>query len=174
MRRRYHEVPELNTTSTADISFMLLVFFLVTTSMGADKALRRQLPPQETPKVEQRDISRRHVLEVRLDAADRLYCDGQPVTADALRSRVESFVASQPAGRPMIIVESDPQTTYGSYFAAQDAIVGAYRTLRRKMALQHYGHSLSRCSETERAAIMARYPLRISERRPVAEKGGLP
>ncbi len=44
-KNRHREVPTLNTTSTADISFMLLIFFLVTTSMGADKGIRRELPP---------------------------------------------------------------------------------------------------------------------------------
>ena len=53
IRRKNHNVPGLNTTSTADISFMLLIFFLVTTSMDVDKGLSRQLPPPEPPKKEQ-------------------------------------------------------------------------------------------------------------------------
>ena len=47
IRRKQHETPGLNTTSTADISFMLLIFFLVTTSMDVDKGLLRQLPAPE-------------------------------------------------------------------------------------------------------------------------------
>ena len=46
-RRHREPVPELNTSSTADISFMLLVFFLVTSSMDSDKGLATQLPPPE-------------------------------------------------------------------------------------------------------------------------------
>ena len=52
--RGQREIPELNTTSTADISFMLLVFFLVTSSMDSDKGLRRQLPPP--PQEEQQPV----------------------------------------------------------------------------------------------------------------------
>ena len=50
IKRRKHIVPELNTTSTADISFMLLTFFLVTTSMDVDRGLVRQLPPLDNDK----------------------------------------------------------------------------------------------------------------------------
>ena len=53
IRRKQHETPGLNTTSTADISFMLLIFFLVTTSMDVDKGLLRQLPSPEPQKKEQ-------------------------------------------------------------------------------------------------------------------------
>ena len=53
LRRRHREVPGLNTTSTADISFMLLVFFLVTSSMDSDKGLGRKLPPVDEQQQEQ-------------------------------------------------------------------------------------------------------------------------
>jgi len=49
LKNRQRRVPELNTTSTADISFMLLILFLVTTSMDIDKGLSRQLPPPTPP-----------------------------------------------------------------------------------------------------------------------------
>ena len=57
LRRRKNEVPGLNTTSTADISFMFLIFFLVTTSMFVDKGVVRKLPPKEKDKQEQKDLA---------------------------------------------------------------------------------------------------------------------
>ena len=87
-RRNNREIPELNTTSTADISFMLLVFFLVTSSMGADSGLSRKLAPIDNQTEERQDISRSNVLQVRIDADDRLYCDGQPVSQQQLRQQV--------------------------------------------------------------------------------------
>ena len=68
-RRRHREVPELNTTSTADISFMLLVFFLVTSSMDADKGMGRMLPPVNDQQ-EQRDISRSDILQLSIAGID--------------------------------------------------------------------------------------------------------
>jgi biopolymer transport protein ExbD len=163
IRRRHRDVPELNTTSTADISFMLLVFFLVTSSMDSDKGLGRKLAPIDDEHQEQRDISRDNVLMVRIDAADRLYCDDQPVTHEELQQQVESFVASRQTERYVVGVETDRKTSYNAYFQMQDAVVAAFRSLRDKMARHEYGHPFSACSDEERQSIMDRYPQRISE-----------
>ncbi|MBO4462717.1 MAG: biopolymer transporter ExbD, partial [Prevotella sp.] len=79
-RRRNREVPQLNTTSTADISFMLLIFFLVTSSMDSDKGLTSQLPPPEdTTEQQEQEVKKRNVLELRLDADDVLTCNGEAI-----------------------------------------------------------------------------------------------
>lgn len=163
IRRRHRDVPELNTTSTADISFMLLVFFLVTSSMDSDKGLGRKLAPLDEQQQEQRDINRSNVLEVKIDANDVLYCDDKVVTHEELQLQVESFVASRQTDQHVIAVETNRQTSYNAYFEMQNAIVRAYRELREKMARQQYGHSFAQCSDAERDAIKARYPQRISE-----------
>ena len=74
IRRKQHETPGLNTTSTADISFMLLIFFLVTTSMDVDKGLLRQLPSPEPQKKEQQQsvVDKANLMELRLTAGDTL------------------------------------------------------------------------------------------------------
>lgn len=91
IKHRHRAIPELNTTSTADISFMLLVFFLVTSSMTSDKGLGRKLPPIDEHQQEQRDVNRSNVLEVKLDANDILYCDGQQVTISSCNSRLKTL-----------------------------------------------------------------------------------
>ncbi|MBR6190339.1 MAG: biopolymer transporter ExbD, partial [Prevotella sp.] len=80
IRRKHRDIPELNTTSTADISFMLLVFFLVTSSMDSDKGLGRKLAPLDEQQVEMRDVHRSDVLQIRIDERDSLYCDDKAVT----------------------------------------------------------------------------------------------
>ena len=163
LRRRHREVPGLNTTSTADISFMLLVFFLVTSSMDTDKGLGRKLPPVDEQQQEQQDINRSNVLQVRLDSHDSLFCDDRPVTLAELQQQVESFVASRQSDRHIIAVQADRQTSYNAYFEMQNAVVTAYQSLRDKMARQQYGHAFKLCTQEERQAIMQRYPQRISE-----------
>ena len=162
-RRKQRSVPELNTTSTADISFMLLVFFLVTSSMDTDKGLGRRLPPVDEQQQEQQDISRSNVLQIRIDADDHLFCNDSTVTLQELTAQVESFVASRQTDRHMIAVETDRKTSYDAYFEMQNAVVAAYRSLREKKARQKYGHSLRDCSQEERETIMQRYPQRIAE-----------
>ena len=71
-------VPELNSSSTADISFILLIFFLTTTSMDTDRGLARRLPPPPEDNVEQDDtkVKERNVLQVRINAMDELMIVG--------------------------------------------------------------------------------------------------
>ena len=127
--RRKRDVPELNTTSTADISFMLLVFFLVTSSMDVDKGLGRKLSPMDDERQEQQDIQRSNVLQVRIDADDALYCDGQAVTLAQLQEQVESFLASRVTKQYVIAVETDANSSYNAYFEMQNAIVAAHKKL---------------------------------------------
>lgn len=132
IRRKHRDVPELNTTSTADISFMLLVFFLVTSSMDSDKGLGRKLSAMDDPaQQEVQDIHRSNVLQLRIDASDSLYCDSRPVTLAEMQQQVESFLASRQTENYVLNVETDRQTSYDAYFEMQNAIVAAYKKLGR-------------------------------------------
>lgn len=194
--RRRRRVPMLNTTSTADISFMLLTFFLVTTSMDSDKGLARQLPPPPQPNEEREvNVNQRNVLNVSLDADDRLTCDGKPVTLAQLKAQVMDFVENRNnlptlpekqtvqisllgpcsiTSRHVISVQADAQTSYDAYFNMQNTIVAAYNQLRDQLARRRFGHSLGECRQAEREAVAQYYPQRISEAEPThgPEKGG--
>ena len=192
-RRQRREVPGLNTTSTADISFMLLIFFLVTSSMDTDKGLSRQLPPPEdsTEEVEV-EVKHRNVLALELDAHDQLTCNGEPIGYEELTRRVEEFVANRNdapelpeksqrevhlmglvsvSDRHVITIKADRLTTYNAYFEMQNAIVRGYHNLRNELARSRFGRSYAQCSDEERDAIALVYPQRISEDMP-AEEGG--
>lgn len=127
--RQQREIPELNTTSTADISFMLLVFFLVTSSMDTDHGLGRKLSPMDDHRQEQRDINRSNVLQISIDDNDVLSCDGKTVTLDELRQQVESFLVSRQTTNYALSVETGRHTSYNAYFEMQNSIVAAYRKL---------------------------------------------
>jgi len=189
-------VPELNTTSTADISFMLLIFFLMTSSMDTDKGLPRQLPPPDESKTEQEMlVKERNVMALRLDADGRMTADGEPITAEALTARVAEFVANvadDPAlpekserevhllgrqrvsDRHIITIQAHRHTSYDAYFQMQNAIVAGYNQLRNRLACQHFGHPYAECSVEQREAIALVYPQRVSEQMPEGEdeKGG--
>ena len=94
-RKKNREVPQLNTTSTAELSFMLLIFFLVTSSMDTDKGLTSQMPPPEdTTEQQEQEVKKRNVMELQIDAADVLTCNGETISYDELTNRVEDFVAN--------------------------------------------------------------------------------
>lgn len=193
-RRRRHGFPQLNTTSTADISFMLLTFFLVTTSMDTDKGLQRQLPPMPEQQ-EEREVSvkERNVMNVSIDDNDILRCDGKVVGVGELTAKVEAFVANksnsatmpeksvrdipplgrcQVADKHVISVKASANASYDAYFHMQNAIVAAYNHLRNQLAQSRFGHSYGECSPEERAAIAKCYPERISEAEPDGGREG--
>ena len=142
---------------------MLLVFFLVTSSMDSDKGLGRKMAPLDEQQQEQQDIHRSDVLQIRIDERDSLYCDDEAVTLMQLQHQVESFVASRQTDRYIIAVQTARTTSYDAYFEMQNAVVAAYRSLRDKMARQKYGCAFSQCTESQQEAIKQRYPQRISE-----------
>ncbi len=196
-RRKRRDIPLLNTTSTADISFMLLIFFLVTSSMDTDKGLPRQMPPPNNSEEEvDVEMKSRNVLALRLDAHDQLTCNDEPISNDELTRRVQEFVANkdnapnlpeksrrevhmmgscQVSDRHIITVEADRLTSYNAYFEMQNAIVRGYALLRDELARQQFGHGLAQCSQEERDALAMVYPQRISERMAeTQEEGGQP
>ena len=162
-RKRYRQqIPELNTTSTADISFMLLIFFLVTSSMDTDKGLLRQMPPPPIENQQPRDVNKDHVVQVEIDGHDRLTCDGKEVTTKELTNEVLAMAQLNPTGH-VVTVQADRETSYEAYFRMQEAIVKAYYTLRDDYARKQYGHGFEACNAEERTQVTERYPQRISE-----------
>ena len=127
--RRRGEVPSLNTSSTADISFMLLIFFLVTSSMDAGKGLSRQLPPPPQDEEQVADIQREDIMTVVLDADGRLTLNDDTVSLGQLQKEITRFAAVNPKHR-VVAIKTAPETKYDAYFQLQNAIVAAYRPLK--------------------------------------------
>ena len=169
-RRRFEQIPELNTSSTADISFMLLIFFLVTSSMDTDKGLLRQLPPPPQEQQPPQDVKKDHVLQITLDASDQLSIDGTLLTPKQLKEQIVEFVASDRTDH-VISIRTDRATTYEAYFRMQNAIVAAYNQLREKYARERYGKGYDELVQEQRDEVNQYYPQRISESKP-SEEGG--
>lgn len=162
--RKRHSVPGLNTTSTADISFMLLIFFLVTTSMDSDKGLSRQLPPPDPDDQEKlKDIDKTKVLTIHLTGNDNVTIDEKPAKInDALRKDVRHFIIEK--GKEHIIeLQVDRNADYESYFHLQNQLVRAYKELRDAASQKKYGKTFNQCNDDEREVILEVYPQRIQE-----------
>ena len=125
-RKRYRQqIPELNTTSTADISFMLLIFFLVTSSMDTDKGLLRQMAPPPQQEEQLTNINKDCVLQVELDAHDQLTCNGKVVTPTQLREEVRTMAsvnreghvyAQKHFGKHYVACNSEERTAINEYY----------------------------------------------------------
>ena len=174
LHRDRRTVPQLNTTSTADISFILLVFFLIMTSMDADKGLQRMLPPMaDETQQEAADVERGNVLSLTITEDNRLTADGKPIDKDEVRRRVMSFVSQATDRRNHVIaLDIDRKASYEVYFNVQNEIVAAYNELRNGYAIKRYGRAYAVCTPEQRAAVRAYYPQRITETPAATEEGG--
>jgi len=192
-QRIRRDIPELNTTSTADISFMLLIFFLVTSSMDTDKGLPRQLPPAPNDtEIQETIVKERNVLVVSISETNKLTVGNEQVTPEQLTEHVARFVANEAndpslpemstrqlhllgtrpvSDRHIINIQAHRNASYDTYFLMQNAIVAGYQQIRNKLANSSFGHSYNQCSQEERDVINLVYPQRISEDRPKIEGG---
>ncbi len=188
MAKSKRSVPGINSSSTADIAFILLIFFLVTTSMDTDRGLARQLPPppqEQDP--EDIIVKERNVLAVRLNANNQLMCGSDYIDVNELRARAKEFITN-PTDDPnlpekhakqiaffgnvmvtdkhVISVQNDRGTSYKAYFNVQNELIAAYNELRNELALSQFNKKYNECSEEEQDAIREYYPQKISEAEP--------
>ena len=189
MGKRKRKVPGINASSTADIAFMLLIFFLITTSMDTDRGLARRLPPPPENEKQKDDIivKERNVLQIRLNKDDQLMIGGEWSDIKQLREKAKEFIAN-PKDDPnmpekhaktlpffgnvmitekhVISVQNDVGTSYDAYFQVQNQLVAAYNELRDELAKAQFGKPLAECTEEQKEAISDYYPQKISEAEP--------
>ena len=193
MAKKKKKMPGLNTSSTADISFMLLIFFLVTTSMDTDMGLARRLPNPPDPDQEdaQVDIKARNILYVRLNSAGQLWIEDETTRGygefGELRQRVKEFVKNEQnyskwpekhvknidllgrcfvTDKHVISVQTDRGTPYNAYFQVQNELVAAYNELRNEISKEKFHREYQYLSDDEKKAIREYYPQNISEAEP--------
>jgi len=162
--RKRHKVPGVNTTSTADISFMFLIFFLVTTSMYVDKGIMRQLPPKDKKEKEQKEmvVAKENLMTLKLDAKGVLTVNDSILHFADLKPRMEDFITLR-GKEHLIVIDADPNCNYENYFKLQNTIAEAYNDVREAAAKKDFGHELSRLTSFDRDSVMMRYPQRIAE-----------
>ena len=164
-----HKVPSLNTTSTADISFMLLIFFLVTTSMDVDKGLTRQLPPYHEQRQQmETDVNKNNLMNLKVTPENQILLNDKPFPIQQLRREAERFILS--VGKAHLIsISMDPNSSYNTYFQMQNELVIAYREVRDRLARKRFGRPFAQCRQAEKDQIRAVCPQRIAE---IYDQGG--
>lgn len=164
IRRKQRETPGLNTTSTADISFMLLIFFLVTTSMDVDKGLLRQLPSPEPQKKEQQQtvVDKANLMALRLTAGDTLLVNDKPMKVSQLKEETIRFV-HRLGKKHLISIESDRDADYNLYFQMQNQLMEAYSQLRNETAQKKYHRDYALLNNDQKEQVRNLCPQRITE-----------
>ena len=189
MARKKRGCPEINSSSTADMAFLLLIFFLITTSMDTDRGLARRLPepPQENQKTEDKDIKERNILQVFVNFNDQLMCGSDYVCLEQLRDKAKEFIANPYNDEKLpekvavevpffgtqmvtkfhvISLRCDRGTSYKAYIAVQNELVAAYNELRNELAQSKWQKNYADLNEEQQEAIRQIYPQVISEAEP--------
>ena len=154
MARR--EAPEVNAGSMADIAFLLLIFFLVTTTIGVDQGINRLLPRyEEQPQAP--TINERNILTVLVNKDNQLLVEDKIVEISDLRKTAIEFIENNGKGQcsycvgkkdpnssdspqqAVISLNNDGQTSYETYIAVQNELVAAYNFLRDRECKKRYG-----------------------------------
>lgn len=165
---------EVNAGSMADIAFLLLIFFLVTTTIVEDKGVLVKLPPwsDEPPDIQQ--LKTRNVYSVLVNAQNQLLVRGEPADLETLRENAKEFIMN-PEKRPdmaekptkaIVSMKNDRGTKYATYLEVYNEIKGAYNELRNEEANKRHGRDYEFCSRDERRDIRNMIPLVISEAEP--------
>jgi len=159
MARR--EVPEVNAGSMADIAFLLLIFFLVTTTIEKDSGIARTLPPIDDTQ-EDVNIRKRNLLIINVNKDDQLLVNEEPMALEDLRQAAIDFIdnggapqgtadycdfcrglrdpkSSDNPDKAIISLQNDRLTSYKMYIAVQNELVAAYNELRNRESQRLYG-----------------------------------
>lgn len=185
------KTPEVNSSSTADMAFLLLCFFMMTTTMDQDKGLQRRLPPMPDPKHQQKnqDINRRNIVIVKINSQDRILVGNRPMMVAEIREEIKRFIQN-PVNDPnmpdkntvvktyngkdyefqvskgVVSLQNDRGTSYDTYLQVQNELVGAFNELREEESMRAFGKKFSDLDEEQQDIIKEVVPQMISEAEP--------
>ena len=192
MGHNARKTPEVRADSQADIAFLLLIFFLVATTMNTDKGLSRVLPPlpPEDVKVEDAKVKERNVLLVFVNASGQLMAGDESMDIRGLKDKAKEFVLNPmddenlpekketeiemedgskwvyPVSEGVVSLQTTRDTNYEVYIMVQNELTRAFNEIRDEVAMQKFGAVFSELTEDQRSAITKAVPLKISEAEP--------
>ncbi|MFT4780671.1 MAG: biopolymer transport protein ExbD [Psychroserpens sp.] len=150
--------PEVNAGSMADIAFLLLIFFLVTTTIPKDSGINRKLPPMEPPNDDEVIIKQKNIFTVLINGKDQLLVEDELMELKDLRKAAIEFLdnggstdaqgnscdyckgardpkSSDHPDKAIISLKNERETSYATYISVQNELVAAYNDLRNIRAL---------------------------------------
>ena len=189
-KKKARTIPQLNSTSAADFAFIILLFFLLTTSMDVDQGMARKLPPPPDPNAQvntELKIRERNVLKVFINMNNQILCGGEYIELKQLKDKAKAFITNENnsdhmpekemvdvpyfgdmlvTNKHVISVQNDRGTSYQAYLDVQNELVAAYNELRNDVSRGRWGRRFADLDEEQQKAVQMIYPLNISEAEP--------
>ncbi|MFT6333633.1 MAG: biopolymer transport protein ExbD [Halioglobus sp.] len=167
---------EVNAGSMADIAFLLLIFFLVTTTIAEDKGVLVRLPPWSNEPPENLKMNTRNVYSVLVNADDELLVRGQNMRVEDLKEATKLFIrnprkesdkAEDPT-KAIISLKNDRGTKYKTFLTVYNELKAAYTDLRNDESERRFGKLYEYCTRDQRDQIKKVLPVVISEAEPTS------
>lgn len=169
---KQREEPEMGGAGMADIAFLLLIFFLLVSTIDIDTGIGLQLPPAPEENQEPPPIKERNMLKILVNAQGMVLIDGEPTPVPQVKQKVKDFITnrgedpnlSDSPDKAIVSIKTDRQTPYSVYIDMLDEVMGAYAELRNQAAQARYGKSYEQLADgsEEQQAIQDLYPKKIS------------
>ncbi len=178
----------INASSSADIAFLLLIFWLTTTTMNSDKGLQRRLPPMpdENQKQEDVKVNRRNIIQVKINSNDRIIAGGQIMEISEIKDKIVEFVTNPmnletlpekemkeiegfgqyAVSKGVVSLQNDRGTSYNAYLQVQNELVKAFNEIRDDFAVKNYGKKYNALDEDKQKIVRDAIPQSISEAEP--------
>jgi biopolymer transport protein ExbD len=165
---------EINAGSMADIAFLLLIFFLVTTTIAEDKGVLVKLPPWSDEPPPEMKLNTRNVYSVLVNASNQLLVRGEPMEISTLKENTKIFISnpqklenmSEDPAKAIISIKNDRGTQYGTYLEVYNELKAAYNELWEEASMIKFGKPLEELNKAQREEITDAIPLVISEAEP--------
>ncbi|MBQ2393515.1 MAG: biopolymer transporter ExbD [Alistipes sp.] len=180
------KTPEINASSMADVAFLLLIFFLVATTMDIDSGLNRVLPPWSEQQTDAPDIRERNLMLVHVNKYDQIAVQGELVQVSQLKDRAKEwvlntsndanlpekknetidFIGEYPVSQGVISLQNDRGTSYEMYIKVQNELTRAFNEIRDELSKAHFGRPYAELDKEQQDAIADAVPMKISEAEP--------
>ncbi|MBK8625062.1 MAG: biopolymer transporter ExbD [Saprospiraceae bacterium] len=165
---------EINAGSMADIAFLLLIFFLVTTTIAEDKGVLVKLPPWSDEPPPEMKLNTRNVYSVLVNAQNQLLVRGVPMNIEELKNNTKIFISnpnkqedmSESPTKAIISIKNDRGTKYKTYLEVYNELKAAYNELWEEAAMAKHGKNLDELTNDQQKEIRNGIPLVISEAEP--------
>ena len=184
------KTPEINGGSMADISLLMLIFFLMVSTMDPETGLARRLPPMppENAQLEDLKVNRRNMLDVKINSRNGVMAGGQGILSDAqLEEIIIEFLTNPndrsdlpsktvkniegfgeyPVSEGVISLQNDRQSLYSKYIEITDVIVRAINKVRDDFAMAHFGAVYNDLPVDKQDIVREAIPNRLSEAEPL-------
>lgn len=184
MAKKQRAIPEINAGSMADIAFLLLIFFLVTTTMDTDMGITVKLPPHTDEVPDPPPIKERNVFKVLVNSNNQLLVEEELISINQLRREAVKFITNNGDGscqyctgmrdpnssdnpdKAIISLKNDRGTKYDTYMQVQNELKAAYREVREDYSQKKFGRKFDQLSPSQKEEVAEAFPQKISEAEP--------